>query len=115
TGVTLLANGAQLKSPGTIAVSQVTYNGAALNGNSPGDLAYNWANNSASTPLYNSAPACGDGTTQFPAGSGFFPGPCNIAGVDANLATPYVSTWTFGIQQALAKNVVLGAAYVGNH
>ena len=32
-----------------------------------------------------------------------------------NLRTPYVSSWTLSIQRAITNNVVLEAAYVGNH
>jgi hypothetical protein len=115
TGVALLANGVQLQSPGTINVSSITYTGSALRGNNPGDVAYNWANNGANTPLYNISPACGDGTTEFPAGTGFFPGPCSIAAVNPKLGSPYVTTWTLGIQRAITRSMVLEAAYVGNH
>jgi hypothetical protein len=115
TGVALFANGAQVPSPGNIMVSTVSYSGTSLSGNSPGDLAFNWANNGPNTPLYNLSPACGDGTVEFPKGSGFFPGPCTILGVNRNLRSPYVSTWTLGIQRAITNDLSLEVAYVGNH
>lgn len=41
--------------------------------------------------------------------------PCDLNTADRNLRTPYVSTWTLSIEQALRSNVVLDVAYVGNH
>jgi hypothetical protein len=41
--------------------------------------------------------------------------PCTIMGVDRNLKTPYVATWTANIQHSLSPNLVLEVAYVGNH
>ena len=63
------------------------------------------------TPLYSqlsAAPACGSGV-------GGDPAPCNILAADRNLRSPYVSTWTLGIQRALTNNMSLEVAYVGNH
>jgi len=68
----------------------------------------NWGNNSASNPLYLQTAACGTGI-------GTDPPLCNILGVDRNLRTPYVSTWTLGIQRALTNNMSVEVAYVGNH
>ncbi len=42
-------------------------------------------------------------------------GPCTIMGVDRNLKTPYVSTWTLNVQHSFTPNLVLEVAYVGNH
>jgi hypothetical protein len=95
---------------GTINVSTVDYSGNGLN-----SLAANWAANSSARTLYNAAPACGDGNTVFPAGSGITPQPCIIVGVDPNLRIPYVTTWTLGIQRALTPNLSLDIAYVGDH
>ncbi|HET8674603.1 MAG TPA: TonB-dependent receptor [Blastocatellia bacterium] len=41
--------------------------------------------------------------------------PCDLLGVDRNLRTPYVTTWTLNIQQALWDSASLQMAYVGNH
>jgi hypothetical protein len=35
--------------------------------------------------------------------------------MDTNLATPYIQTWTLGIQHAIVNNVVLEVNYVANH
>jgi hypothetical protein len=67
-----------------------------------------WTNNSASNPLYSQTAQCGTGT-------GTDPPPCNILGVDRNLRSPYITTWTLGIQRALTNNMSLEVAYVGNH
>ena len=67
-----------------------------------------WANNTAATPLYSQSPTCGTGIAPDPS-------PCNILGVDRNMRTPYVSTWTLGIQRAITNNMSIEVAYVGNH
>jgi hypothetical protein len=51
---------------------------------------------------------CGDGL-------GANPGPCNTFAVNRNLRTPYVTTWTLGLQRSLTNNLSLEVAYVGNH
>jgi hypothetical protein len=60
---------------------------------------------------------CGDGQS-FKDASGTAitdPAPCNTEAVDPNLRTPYISTWTLTIQQAITNNMSLEVAYVGNH
>jgi hypothetical protein len=99
---------------GTINVGQIQFTGGALgNAATAGTVKYNWANNSASIPLYAASPACGDGVAV--AGVRPTPQPCLILGVDRNLRTPYITTWTLGIQRALSNNLSLEVAYVGNH
>jgi len=68
----------------------------------------NWLNNSPTTTLYSQTPQCGTGV-------GSDPAQCDILGVDRNMRTPYVSTWTLGIQRQLTNNMSLEVAYVGNH
>ena len=61
---------------------------------------------------------CGDGQTPAvpaPGQSAKDPSPCNIGAADRNLRTPYVSTWTVNVQQAITNNLSLQAAYVGTH
>jgi hypothetical protein len=41
--------------------------------------------------------------------------PCEVVGVDRQLKTPYVQTWTVSLQHAITNNFVLDMAYVGNH
>jgi hypothetical protein len=36
-------------------------------------------------------------------------------GVDHNLRTPYITTWSLGIQRALTSNLSIDVTYVGNH
>ncbi len=116
TGVALFANGQQIPNTGKINAAVTNYNGtAALTGGSPGDIAFDWQNNSSSLPIYRASPACGDGSVEFPAGTGFFPGPCSAVGVNPNLRTPYVTTWTLGIQRAITDNMSIEVAYVGDH
>src|SRR5262249_45814763 len=100
TGVALYTKGNPTPSTagGTINLGAITFTGAALGSQAtPGTIKYNYANNGANTPIYNAAPACGDGTVTLP--SGLKPQPCVLLGVDRNLRTPYVSTWNFGIER----------------
>ena len=104
----------QAPTTGTINATTTTYNGTALTGQSnPGQIAYNWAHNGASSPIFNVAPACGDGQTTTPAG--LIPQPCTIYGVNPNLRSPYISTWTLSLDRALTNNLGLEIAYIGNH
>lgn len=41
--------------------------------------------------------------------------PCAIMGVDRNIKSPYVWTWTLSLQHAFTPNLTLETAYVGNH
>jgi hypothetical protein len=112
TGVNLYTNGnpTPFTAGGTINVGNVTFLGSA---STPGTLRYNWANNGSSTPLFTASPACGDGTVTL--SSGLKPQPCNAGGVDRNVRTPYVTTWTLDIQHAITRSLSLDVAYVGNH
>ncbi|HEV2733116.1 MAG TPA: carboxypeptidase regulatory-like domain-containing protein, partial [Terriglobales bacterium] len=42
-------------------------------------------------------------------------GPCTIMGIDRNIKTPYVSTWSANLQHSFTPNLVLELGYVGNH
>jgi hypothetical protein len=41
--------------------------------------------------------------------------PCSILGIDRNFKTPYVMSWSFGVQHAFSSHLSLDANYVGNH
>jgi Carboxypeptidase regulatory-like domain/TonB dependent receptor-like, beta-barrel len=108
-GLRMIPSGAQLFTNGdgtTFTQGKGTINVVATPGLATG--VNNWAVNSPTKVLYFQAPKCGTGL-------GGDPSPCNILGVDRNLRTPYVSTWTFGIQRAITNNISLEVAYVGNH
>ena len=45
---------------------------------------------------------------------GFRPAP-TFRRLTPSFRTPYVETWTLGIQHAIVNNVVLNVSYVGNH
>jgi hypothetical protein len=99
---------------GTINLGAITYSsgdGSTGDPGTPGSVDFNWAHNAAN-PLYSASAACGDGTvtTVVPT-----PQPCTILGVDHNLRTPYITTWSLGIQRALTNNLSLDVTYVGNH
>jgi carboxypeptidase family protein len=100
---------------GTINLGAVSFSKSGLGAaNKPGTLLSNWANNSSTTPLYAASPACGDGNGTNPQVLPT-PQPCSILGVDRNLRTPYITTWSLGIQRALTNNLSLDVTYVGNH
>jgi hypothetical protein len=113
TGVPLYANGAPVTglTGGTISAGSITFSGPSLLG--PTGINSRWQNNSSSEPLYSATPACGDGSFTEP--NGITPGPCSILGVDQNLRTPYVTTWSLGIQRAITNSLSLDVSYVGNH
>jgi hypothetical protein len=116
TGVNLYTNGnaTPTTAGGTITLGALTFTGGALGSAAkPGTIKYNWANNSASNPLYSTSPACGDGSVTL--ANGYTPRQCVTLGVDRNLRTPYVTSWNFGMQRAITSNLSLDAAYVGNH
>jgi hypothetical protein len=109
---TATSAGATATPGGTIDVGQVDYLGPNL-----APIKANWANNSASQPLYTPTPLCGDGNTPVASGplAGVVPAPCSIMGVDRKLRTPYITTWSLGIQRTLTNNLSLDVTYVGNH
>src|SRR5437899_926579 len=116
TSVNIYTNGNPnpITAGGIINVGQITLTGAALGAQTTaGTVKYGWANNGPNTPIYSASPACGDGTVKL--SSGLTPQPCVALGVDRNLRTPYVSTWTLDIQHAITPNITLEVAYVGNH
>ena len=41
--------------------------------------------------------------------------PCSIVGMDRNFRTPYVESWSLGIQRAITNSLSLDIEYVGNH
>ena len=67
----------------------------------------------ATTPVVPASPACGDGSPV----PRVLPHiqPCSILGVDRNLRTPYITTWSLGIQRAISNNLSMEVTYVGNH
>jgi hypothetical protein len=97
---------------GTINVGQIQYTGGNLD-----PIKANWANNGPNTSLYTATPLCGDSNTPVVGGplAGVTPAQCDIMGVDHNLRTPYITTWSLGIQRALTNNLSLDVSYVGNH
>ncbi|MBZ5659320.1 MAG: TonB-dependent receptor [Acidobacteriia bacterium] len=113
TGVPLYTNGnlTPTTAGGTINLGAVSFSGGALKG--PNGLNARWANNTSNNPLYSASPACGDGSVTL--ANGISPQPCTVLGVDRKLRTPYVSTWSLGIQRALTNNLSLDVSYVGNH
>jgi Carboxypeptidase regulatory-like domain/TonB dependent receptor len=102
TGAPIVVNGVTTPASGTIAVSSVVIPNLNWNGSSVGGA-----------PIFPSEPIeCGDGVS-----TPLFtdPPPCNVLGIDRNFRTPYVSTWTIGVQHTFTQNFALDVAYVGNH
>ena len=101
TGAPIVVNGVTTPGNGTIAVSSIkiapsqglNWNGSSVGGN----------------PVFPVAPIqCGDGV-------GTDPPQCNVLGIDRNFRTPFISTWTVGVQHTFTKNLALDLAYVGNY
>jgi Carboxypeptidase regulatory-like domain/TonB dependent receptor len=108
-GLRMVPTGAKLFSTGDgVTFTQGTGTITTVASNPISQTAANWKINSAATPLYSQAALCGSGVNNDPP-------PCNVLGVDRNLRSPYVTTWTLGIQRMLTSNIALDLAYVGNH
>jgi hypothetical protein len=91
---------------GTQCPSNLTFGGTLLLGTaSLPASALNW-----------NAPAGSSGV--FPAGAGISctaAKPCSLTAVDPNLQTPYVFTYSLGVQHAFSNNLSLDVGYVGTH
>jgi hypothetical protein len=107
TGAAIQVNGVSTPGIGNIVASGITLNSSQLNwnGSSVGGATIYPAN------LVQQV-ACGDGKT---VGTVTDAGPCDIFAMDRNYKTPYVTTWTVGVQHAFSGKVSIDAAYVGNH
>ncbi len=44
-----------------------------------------------------------------------FNAPCSMMGIDPNMKTPYVLTWTFNVEHSFTPNLILEVGYVGDH
>ncbi len=101
TGARIVVNGVSTPGSGTIDVANTSFSGSQLNWTIP--------NSPVSVfPTGTASDQCGDGV-------GTDPAPCNTIWVDPNLRTPFVSTWTLGIQQAITNDLALDISYVGTH
>jgi hypothetical protein len=85
---------------GTILVGGVTVPGSSLT----------WKD--GTTQIY---PSSVTGAIQCGDGQGTNPAPCDIFAMNRNYRTPYVSTWTIGMQHAFSSKLSLDLSYVGNH
>jgi Carboxypeptidase regulatory-like domain/TonB dependent receptor-like, beta-barrel len=107
TGAVIQVGGVSTPGIGNIVASGITLSANQLNwnGSSPGGATIYPAN------LVQQV-ACGDGLTF---GTVTDAGPCDIFAMNRNYKTPYVTTWTLGVQHAFSGKISLDAAYVGNH
>lgn len=103
TGAQIQINGVSTPGIGNIVASGITLGGGQLNwnGSSIGGASIYPAN------LVQQV-ACGDGI-------GDDAGPCDIFAIDRNYKSPYVTTWTVGVQRAITSKISADLAYVGNH
>lgn len=103
TGAALQVNGVTTPGIGNIVASGITLPASELNwnGSSVGGAGIYPSN-------LISQVACGDGI-------GNDAGPCDIFAMDRNYKSPFVTTWTLGVQHAFSGKLSLDAAYVGNH
>lgn len=110
TGVPLYYNGNAnpVMLGGTINAASFQYSGS-----SAAPISANWRANGPNTPLFPSFVACGDKKTT--TSTGVTPSQCNILGINPNIDTPYVSSWTVDLQRALSSSLTLDVGYIGNH
>ena len=110
TGVPLYLGGSSnpVTAGGTISAASFSYSGA-----SAAPISASWKGNGPNTPLFPSFVACGDGATK--TSTGVTPGQCSVVGIDRNIGTPMVTTWTVDLQRSLGNSLTLDVAYVGNH
>lgn len=108
TGATIVINGHSTPGIGNMGVLTENVTGSALNFSGSSLV----GGTTTVFPASVFALQCGDGSigpTGLPANQ------CNTEAIDPNLRTPYVSTWTLNLQQALTNNISLEIAYVGTH
>jgi hypothetical protein len=107
TGAAIQVNGVSTPGIGSIVASGITLG--------PSQLNWNGSAKGGAT-IYPSnlvqQVACGDGLT---VGGVTDAGPCDIFAFDRNYKTPFVTTWTLGMQHAFSGKLSLDVAYVGNH
>jgi Carboxypeptidase regulatory-like domain/TonB dependent receptor len=96
TGATLQVNGVSTPGTGSITLQSAALSASQITWNSPG-------------PIFPSSvtPKCGDGI------SGDV-GPCNIMAIDPNLTTPYITSYSLGVQHSFGNNLSWEVGYVGN-
>jgi hypothetical protein len=106
--VAAVPTGAQIQIGGCAATNTcstgsgtITLQSAALSG---GQIKWNSAG-----PIFPSSatPQCGDKI-------GGDAGPCNIMAIDPNLTTPYITSYSLGVQHSFGSNLSLEVGYVGN-
>jgi hypothetical protein len=100
TGATIETNGLGLAG-GTAGSGSITLQSAALSANQ-----ITWK---GPFPIFpsNVTPQCGDG-------NGADANPCNIMAIDPNLTTPYIMSYSLGVQHSFGSNLSLEVGYVGN-
>jgi hypothetical protein len=103
TGAEIQVGGVSTPGIGNIVASGITLGAGQLNWN---------GSSIGGAPIYPAnlvqQVACGDGI-------GTDAGPCDIFAMNRNYKTPYVTTWTAGVQRAITSKISLDLAYVGNH
>lgn len=101
----------------TMGLGSVPTGAVLMNGTvpSPGNIATNTVVTPGSGLNWNGSSV--GGASIFPTGqvSCNAAAPCSTLAVNPGLRTPYVTTWTLGIQRAITNNLSLDTAYVGNH
>jgi hypothetical protein len=96
TGATIQVGGVSTPGSGTISLQSAALKGSQITWNSPG-------------PIFPSSvtPKCGDGV-------GADASPCNIMAIDPNLTTPYIMSYSLGVQHSFGNNLSWEVGYVGN-
>ena len=112
---------------GTAAILQCAGSGIACPATPGGTNALGVANLGPGALNWNAAPgtagvfgsgasalSCGDGIANAGEPSGFDASPCDVAGINKNLFTPFVVTYTLSVQHQIGTNLSVEVAYVGN-
>jgi hypothetical protein len=120
TGATLVTN--HVSRPGAGNMGVITESVSGGSAATPNTLIYDWQHQTTACvtggtnacgsifPSSIFALQCGDGLLV--AGD---PAPCNTEALDPNMRTPYLGTWSLGIQRAITNDMSLEVNYVGNH
>ncbi len=104
-GLSTVPTGAIIDGSGGTAGGKIAVGTINFTGNDPNNGGINW------DPVVTGIPGTVFPTTPL----NCYNNPCSMMGVDPNLKTPYVLTYSLNLQHSFTPNLVLEVGYVGNH
>jgi len=104
-GLSSVPTGAIIDASGGTAGGKISVGTVNFTGTDPNNGGINW------DPAVTGIPGTVFPTTPL----NCFNNPCSVMGVDPNLKTPYVLTWSLNVQHSFTPNLSLEVGYVGNH